>query len=67
MIIDEEEEEEEEKEAILPNNNDNDDDQYDNSIDFDDRKNNKNAVESETPRNNAKKDTANSLTIKFVC
>ena len=53
--IDKEEEKEEEEEEILGNNNDNDDAQYGDGIDSDDRKNNKNAVESKTPRNNAKK------------
>ena len=58
--IDEEDEKEEEEEEILGNNNDNDDAQCD-DIEFDDRENNKNAVESETLRNNA-----NKVTAKFI-
>ena len=53
--IDEEEEGEEKDEEILGNNNDNDDAQYNDGIDFDDRVNNINAIESETPSNNGKK------------
>ena len=45
---------EEEEEEILGNNNNNDDAQCDDGIDFDDRENNKNVVETETPRNNEK-------------
>lgn len=57
--IDEEEEKQEEKEEI-GNNNDNDEAQYDDGIDFDDGENNKNAVESETPRHQ------NKVTAKFI-
>ena len=56
--IDEEEEKQEEKEEI-GNNNDNNETQYD-DIDFDDGENNKNAVESETPRHQ------NKVTAKFI-
>ena len=57
--IDEQEEEEKEEE-ILGNNNDNDDAQYDDAIGFYDRENNKNAVELESPCNNAEN------TAKFI-